>query len=241
MNQGYLFPDFDGFAMACHEQPQQRLEHHGVHAASDTELLAMMLQGGGTTPEHAVLTASRLLVEAGSMAALLSWAPADYRRMAGVSHTKGLQFAVIAEIGRRMMAAPPSVAPLICNPEDAIRHLGPQAAGLLVEKFWILCLNRRNRLLKQVEITSGTANSTLAHPREVLRAVIQASASAFLCCHNHPGGDPSPSSPDVNLTRVLREASRAVDIPIMDHVILGNCACDPLGKGYFSFKSAGML
>ncbi|MEX2043989.1 MAG: JAB domain-containing protein, partial [Opitutus sp.] len=102
-------------------------------------------------------------------------------------------------------------------------------------------LNRKNRLLKCVEITSGTANAALAHPREVFRAAIRESASAVVCAHNHPSGDPAPSSPDMNVTRQLREAARAVEIELIDHVIVGRAGADPAGRGYFSFREAGLL
>jgi len=105
----------------------------------------------------------------------------------------------------------------------------------------VLCLNRKNRLLKQVEITSGTATSALAHPREVFRAAIRESATAVVCVHNHPSGDPAPSAPDIHVTRQLREAAKAVDIELVDHVIVGRMAADPLGRGYFSFRETGML
>jgi DNA repair protein RadC len=104
-----------------------------------------------------------------------------------------------------------------------------------------LCLNRKNRLIKRVEITSGTATAALAHPREVFRAAIRESASAVICAHNHPSGDPAPSAPDVQVTRQLREAAKAVDIELLDHVIVGRAAADPQGRGYFSFREAGML
>ena len=250
MNDEILyFPNFapaetrePGFTMACREQPQQRLEAFGVHAASDTELVAVMLHGNGTTPEQAVFTAARLLVEAGSLGALLSWAPADYRQLKGVSHAKGLQLAAIAEIGRRMMMAV-NPAPLLNRPELIAAHFAPVVIGLAVEKFWVLLLDRKNRLLKQVEVSSGTATAALAHPREVFRAALRESGpvAAIACVHNHPSGDPSPSAPDLNITRCLREASRAVDIDLIDHVIVGRASADPTGKGYFSFKSAGML
>jgi DNA repair protein RadC len=179
-------------------------------------------------------------VEAGSLAALLSWTPADYRRMKGVSHTKGLQLAVIAEIGRRMLMSP-TPTPLLDRPELVAAHLAPVASGLLVEKFWVLCLNRKGRLIKQVEITSGTATATLAPPRDVFRAAIQVSASALICAHNHPGGDPIPSSADINVTRALCEASKTVQIELLDHVIVGSPTLDPRGVGHFSFKAAGLL
>jgi DNA repair protein RadC len=250
MNDEILyFPDFEptqpgehGFTMACREQPQQRVENFGVHAASDTELVALMLHGNGTTPEQTVFTAARLLVAAGSLGALLSWVPADYRRLKGVSHAKGLQLAAIAEIGRRMMMTV-SPAPLLNRPELIAAHFAPLVTGLAVEKFWVLLLDRKNRLLKQVEVSSGTATAALAHPREVFRAALRESGpvAAVACVHNHPSGYPEPSAADINTTRLLREASRAVDIELVDHVIVGRASADPTGKGYFSFKSAGML
>lgn len=247
MNQVLLFPEFaapddSGFTMACHEQPQQRLEHYGVHAASDTELVAMMLHGAGTTPEQAVFTAARLIADAGSIAALLAWAPADFRRMKGVSHVKGLQLAVIAELGRRMMMNG-TPAPLLNRPELIAAYFAPIALGLATEKFWVLLLDRKNRLLKLVEIASGTATSVLAHPREVFRAALREGGpvTGIACVHNHPSGAPEPSAADVHITRVLREASKAVDIELIDHVIVGRADADPTGKGYYSFKAAGML
>jgi len=115
------------------------------------------------------------------------------------------------------------------------------AAGLAVEKFWVLCLNRKNRLLKRVEITSGTATSSLAHPREVFREAIRQGATSVVCAHNHPSGDPAPSAADVQVTRQIRDAARAVDIELLDHVILGLPGADPRGLGYYSFREAGVL
>ena len=110
-----------------------------------------------------------------------------------------------------------------------------------MEKFWVLCLNRKNRLLKQVEITSGTATSSLAHPREVFREAIRHGATAVICVHNHPSGDPAPSAADLQITRQLREAARAVDIDLLDHVILGRPEADPRGLGYYSFRQSGVV
>src|SRR5258708_21250845 len=101
--------------------------------------------------------------------------------------------------------------PLLNRADRIADYFAPYVTGLEVEKFWVLCLNRRNRLLKRVEITSGTATSALAHPREVFRAAIRESATAVICAHNHPSGDPAPSTPDLHVTRQLREAARAVD------------------------------
>jgi DNA repair protein RadC len=127
------------------------------------------------------------------------------------------------------------------RPDRVVDYLRPIVAALEVEKFWVLCLNRRNRLLRRVELTSGTANATLAHPREVFRVAVREGASAVLCVHNHPSGDPSPSGPDVQVTRQLRDAARLIDIALIDHVIVGTPAADPIGKGYYSFREAGVM
>lgn len=228
------------FTMACGEQPQQRMEHFGANALSDTELVAMILQGQGTAAEWAVAVASRLIAEVGSLRGLAAWQPVDYRRIKGIGPMKGAQLAAVAEIARRMMRSG-DPRPLLNRPELIAAHLRPAAAGLTVEKFWVLCLDRKNRLLRQVEITSGTATATLAHPREVFRAAVRESAAAIACAHNHPSGDPAPSAPDMHITRILREAAKAVDIELIDHVIIGRVECDPRHVGHYSFREAGML
>ena len=109
------------------------------------------------------------------------------------------------------------------------------------EVFYVILLNRKNRPLGRVAVTIGTANSALAHPREVYRPAIVGGASAIICVHNHPSGDPAPSAPDLHVTRQLRDAAKAVDIELLDHVILGRPECDPAGRGYHSFRDSGML
>ena len=111
-------------------------------------------------------------------------------------------------------------APLLNRLELIAAHMAPYVRGLEVEKFWVLCLNRKNRLKKLVEVTSGTATAALAHPREVFRSAVQNGATAIACVHNHPSGDPAPSSADLQVTRQLREAAKALDIELLDHVIV---------------------
>ncbi len=131
--------------------------------------------------------------------------------------------------------------PLLNRPELVFAHYRAQTAGLSVEKFWVLCLNRKNRLIRQVELTSGTATSSLAHPREVFREAVHHGATSVICVHNHPSGDPAPSAADVQVTRQLREAAKALDIALLDHVIIGQAGADPQGRGFYSFREAGVL
>lgn len=226
--------------LAVSDRPQERLEKLGPAALSDTELLAMLLRSG--SKGHNVLVISqRLIAEAGSLAALVRWNEADFRRLTGIGRVKALQLVTVMEIVQRVLAKAPDVEAVFNRPDLVLAHFQPQIAGLAVEKFWVLCLNRKNRLLKQVEITSGTATSSLAHPREVFRAAIRHGATAVVCVHNHPSGDPAPSAADVQVTRQLREAAKAVDIDLLDHVIVGRPASDPSGRGYYSFRESGVL
>jgi DNA repair protein RadC len=109
------------------------------------------------------------------------------------------------------------------------------------EQFWVILLNRRNYPKGRHLVTVGTLTSTLAHPREVLRPAISGGAAALVCCHNHPSGDPSPSAADIQLTRQLRDACTLIDIPMLDHIIIGEPDSDPLARGYYSFREAGLV
>lgn len=226
--------------LAVGDRPQERLQKHGAAALSDSELLAMLLRSG--TKGHDVLTLSnRLISEAGSLAGLINWRETDFKKLKGIGRIKALQLITVMEVARRVLAQAAPQTPLIDGADKAAEFFRTLAHGLLVEKFWVLCLNRKNRLIKCIEITSGTANNTLAHPREVFREAIRESASAILCAHNHPSGDPTPSSADIKMTRQIREASQTVDIALVDHVILGQPSSDPGGLGYYSFREAGLI
>ena len=205
--------------IACGEQPQQRFETFGAGALSDTELIAIMLHTG--IRGHSVLElASQLIAQAGSIARLATWQPEDFRRLKGIGRAKGRQLAALIEISRRMFRQPAAGAPALNRPELIAAHMASFARGLEVEKFWVLCLNRKNRLKKLVEVSSGTATSALAHPREVFRSAVQNGATAIACVHNHPSGDPAPWSADMQVTRLLRDASRTMDIELIDHVVV---------------------
>jgi DNA repair protein RadC len=226
--------------MAVGDRPQERLERLGAPALSDTELLAMLLRSG--TRGHDVLTlATRLIGEGGSLAGLIGWTIADYRRLKGIGRVKALQLVTVMEIARRAVRQQAGETPLLNRPDLVAAHLQPFVQGLPVEKFWVLCLNRRNRLIRRVEVSSGTATAALAHPREVFREAIREAATAIICAHNHPSGDPSPSAADIALTRQLREAAKAVQIELLDHVVVGRSEADPTGRGYYSFREAGVL
>lgn len=227
-------------SVACGELPQARFDHFGASALSDTELLALMLQTG-VHGHHVLTLASRLMAEVGSVANLATWQATDFQRLKGIGQAKAKQLVAMIEIARRMMKGTQEQKPVLNRPELVAEYFRPIIHGLAVEKFWVACLNRKNRLIQLVEVTSGTATSSLAHPREVYREAIRHGATAVVCAHNHPSGDPAPSAADVQVTRQLREAAKAVDIDLLDHVVLGRPEADPRGVGHYSFREAGVL
>ena len=232
------YPQAKPLAMAVNERPRNRAKKYGTPALSDTELLALILQGAGAAHE-ASLKAAKSLLAAGSTLGGLAAHPDLLPAMAGAARAKQLE--AVFEVARRIALEARGESPVLKRAEAVKDFMFPLMLGLEVEKFWVLCLDRKNRLLKRVEISSGTATAALAHPREVFRAAIRESATAVVCVHNHPSGDPAPSAPDIHVTRQLGDAAKAVAIELVDHVIVGRVGADPLGRGYFSFREAGML
>jgi RadC-like JAB domain len=150
--------------LAVGERPQERMEKLGPAALSDTELLAMLLRSGSRG--HNVLAVSQgLIAEAGSLPALVRWTEADFRRCKGIGRVKALQLVALMEVARRVLSSGNAIEPVFNRPGLVLQHFQPFTAGLAVEKFWVLCLNRKNRLIKQVEVSSGTATSSLSIAR----------------------------------------------------------------------------
>ena len=226
--------------MVASDRPQERLEQHGADALSDREILAMILRSGPRGTD--VLTLSgQLIDQAGSLTNLLRWSAEDFRRIRGIGSVKALQLLAVMSFAKRILKEDDGNETLFNSPEIVARHFRTLIAGLEVEKFWVLCLDRKNRLLRSIESTSGTATNSLVHPREVFREAIRLSASAIIAVHNHPSGDPAPSRADIKVTRQLREAAGVIGIDLLDHVILGQKSKDPQGFGYYSFNEAGLI
>jgi len=222
------------------ERPQERLERHGPSALSDTELLAMILRSG-SKGMNVLAVASKLLSDAGSLARLVSWSDSEFRNIKGIGKIKALQLVTVVEICRRVLAQKGDAQPILNAPDHVAEFMKPHVVGLQVERFWTLCLNRKNRLLRLCQVTSGTASNSLIHPREVFRDAIRHGATAVICAHNHPSGDPAPSAADIRATRQLRQAAEVLNISLQDHVIIGSPEQDPRHQGYYSFQESGLL
>ncbi|MEN8660856.1 MAG: DNA repair protein RadC [Lentimonas sp.] len=226
--------------MIASERPQERLERHGPKALSDRELIAMILRSGPRGVD-AVSMSGQLIDKAGSLTNLLRWSAEDFQEIHGIGKVKALQLIAVMDLAKRILKADDTQATLFDSPEVVATHFATIIPGLEVEKFWALCLDRKHRLIRRVEITSGTATSALVHPREVFREAIKLSAAAIIAVHNHPSGDPAPSRADIQVTRQLREAAKVIGIDLLDHVVVGKRTNDPQGLGFYSFNDAGLI
>lgn len=222
------------------ERPQERLEQLGASALSDRELLAMIIRSG--TQKYDVLTLADLLIQkSGSLAGLLRWDTSDFRNIPGIGQVKALQLSVQVEVAKRMMQGNREQSTYLDEPLKVWEYLYPEVCSDTVEKVWVLCLDRKNKLIRKEAVTSGTATSSLVHPREVFRPAIRHGATAVILAHNHPSGDPTPSSADLAVTRKIRDAAKQVDLGFYDHVIIGSKQNCPDGRGYYSFTESGLL
>ena len=227
-------------SLAQEGRPQERLELLGAEALSDAELLAMLIRSGSR--ERDVLEISfGLIAEAGSLAELTKWSAEDFTAVHGIGKIKALQLKAVMEVAKRVLRCHVEQPKLLDSPDKVHAFFKPMLPSIEVEKFWVIALNRKNRLIKVKEVTSGTVSGSLVHPRECFREAIRLNASAVIFAHNHPSGDPSPSSADIRVTRTLRSSAEILDIDLLDHVILGDARLNPSQMDYYSFSEHGLM
>jgi len=222
------------------DRPQERLERLGAPALADRELLAMIIRSG-TSKKDVLTLADEMLTKAGSLSGLLRWDVSDFQEIAGIGKVKALQLSTQIEIAKRMIRGERNQDIILDEPQKVWEYLYPEVRSDTVERVWVLCLDRKNKLIRAESVTSGTATGSLVHPREVFRPAIRHGATAIILAHNHPSGDPTPSSADLRVTNKIFEASKTVDLEMHDHVILGEPEHCPGGLGYYSFSDAGLI
>jgi DNA repair protein RadC len=230
-------PDWTIHELPVQERPREKLLSRGVAALSDAELVAILLRTG-TRGTNAIALAENLLQRFGSFANLARTSVLELAKIRGIGLAKGIQLAASFAVGARLAAERTRKEP-VDNPQTIYDLLGHEMRLLDRESLRVVLLDAKQRLITVQEISRGTLNESLAHPREIFKAAITHSAFSFVLVHNHPSGDPSPSEADTRLTRRIAEASRILQITLHDHVIIGaplngNC-------GYFSFKEAGVI
>jgi DNA repair protein RadC len=212
------------------ERPRERLMREGPRALSREEVLAIIISRG-TAGRSVMDIARELVVKYKTMPALAAASIEELQQVRGIGPAKACQLKAALELVRRLdEPLDPECGLELSEPETVFRLLKSEAGNEKRECFWVLFLDSRNRLVGRRSVSTGSLDTTVAHPREVFDPAIRASAAAVVVVHNHPSGDPTPSDDDLRLTRRLAEAGRVLGIRLLDHVIV-------TGEKYYSFRS----
>lgn len=201
------------------DRPREKLARNGVSALDDAELLAVLIGhgGGGAT---AATSAQAVLASAGGVHGLTTLRREQLLRIAGIGPAQAGRILAAVELGRRTLTSPEIDRPRFLGPGETASYLVPRYGAYPVERFGVLLLDTRYRLISSRLLSVGSVDASLANPREVLREALLAAAPVVVAFHNHPSGDPSPSRDDIELTRRLKAAGALVGVSLIDHVIL---------------------
>ncbi len=216
------------------ERPRERLQKYGAHTLSAQEILALIM-GRGISDESVMVTAQRLLERFGNLKAIAEASLEELSQVRGIGLAKAAQLKAACELANRidgrLEAAEKSV---IKTPENVVELVKGGLKGQKKEHFLVIMLDTRSRLIKVAEVSMGSLDSSIVHPRELFREAISASAASVILAHNHPSGDTMPSEDDIILTKRLEQAGRLMGIDVLDHVIVG-------GQKHLSLKREGLF
>jgi DNA repair protein RadC len=219
------------------DRPREKLIARGAAALTDSELIGILLRTG-LPGANAVQVAAKLLERYQSLNALSRCSVDELSDIPGIGPAKAVQLVAAFGLGQRL-ARETLAQEKIDSPELVYDLLAPEMRALHKESLRVILLDTRYHLVRIQEVSLGSVNESIAHPRDVFRPAVISSAYAVIVVHNHPSGDPSPSQADHSLTRRLAEAAELLQIKLLDHVIISSPAEGR--ERYFSFKEAGAL
>ena len=229
-------PDFP--YLPASEQPAQRLMDASAEALSDGELLSLVL--GNKTPEQSLGLSRRLLAMFGSLRELATVPLSELLKIKGVGKATACAIQAALQMGRRLQQHVGNDKPHLKAPAEVADYLLPVLRDKAQEEMHVLLLDSRHRLLRDVLATIGLADRSQTHAREVFREAIRANCTRIILAHNHPAGDPTPSSQDLECTRGLEAAGKVIGIEVLDHVIIGErTPAHP--QPWFSLRTSGLM
>jgi len=220
------------------QRPRERLAALGADALNHAELIAILLRTG-LKGANAVQVGQQLLNRFGSLQSLAKASVADLQKVRGIGRDKAVTLMAAFALAHQMARELQDESPVLDNPENVVALLRAKNLVKNVETLQVLLLNTRRRLIRIAEdITEGTIDTLLVHPREVFKSAIAANAAAVVLAHNHPSGDPTPSEADIKVTCDLIRAGQLLKIDVLDHVIIGR-ATPERPKDYVSLRELG--
>lgn len=219
---------------AVEDRPREKLEKRGVENLSDAELLAILI-GSGTRNKSALDLAKQLLFStSNNLLELGKLNLDDLTKFKGIGKTKAIVILASLELGRRRKYSDPLQKQQISSSKDSFKIFQPMLGDLPHEEFWVMLLNRSNRLIENVCISKGGTSGTVIDTKMILNKALSRLASAIIVCHNHPSGNINPSQADIKITEKLKAATSTMDIILLDHIIIADTR-------YYSFSDEGKL
>lgn len=216
------------------DKPREKLLYKGPAALSNAELIAILI-GSGNNEESAVALSKRIMNEVNdNLAELSRLTISDLQRYKGIGEAKAITIAAALELGRRRSTSILNEKPQLKDSKTAFILLQKELGDLNYENFCILLLNRANKVLRTVKISDGGITGTVVDPRKVFKIALDNNATSIILGHNHPSGQLTPSDADIKLTRKLKEAGDMLDLPVLDHLIIGD-------GNYYSFADEGIM
>ena len=203
-----------------HERPRERMQLLGAGTLSNAELLAIILDTG-LSGEPVVQLAERILRDHDGYSGLMAMEVGDLTRIHGLGLAKAAKIKAVMEIARRVLALNPEQRPRITCPEDVFKLLELEMTTLEQEQLRVVLLNTKNEVIGIRMVYQGSVNQAQVRIGELFRDAIRAGATGIILVHNHPSGDPTPSTADEALTRDVISAGALLDIHVMDHLIIG--------------------
>jgi len=219
---------------AVEERPREKVMANGIQYLSDSELLAILM-GSGTRNITAVELARKILGGVGNnLHELGRQSISDLQKIKGVGPAKAISVMAAMELGRRRSGTQQTDKVPIKSSETVFKLFHPLLGDLKHEEFWLLMLNRANRVLGRFKVSQGGLSGTVIDTRIILKKALDNLSSSIIVCHNHPSGNMQPSDADVKITEKLKKAAEMLEIKLLDHVIIAD-------KSYFSFADEGLI
>jgi DNA repair protein RadC len=219
---------------AVEDRPREKLVKKGLNALSDAEILATLI-GSGSTTETAVELTKRILKDVdNNLNELGKLTIHDLQNYKGIGQAKAIAIAAALELGKRRKLAEIVNKKQIKSSQEVYERFQPRLVDLPHEEFWVIYLNRSNRIIDEQKISQGGVTGTVTDVKIILKQAIEKLATGMILCHNHPSGNIRPSKADSNITQKLKNASAFLDIQVLDHVIVGQ-------NVYYSYADEGIL
>lgn len=219
---------------AKEDRPREKLVKYGKSSLSTAELIAILLRTGTAKSTALDLSRQVLAFANNDLSSLCRLTISDLSKIKGLGPVKAITLVAALELGRRRREEETPMKSQITSSKDAVDMLQPHLADLNHEEFWIILLNKANRLINKKAISTGGMTGTVVDPKIIFREALEARACSIILGHNHPSGNNKPSEADIQLTKKLQEAGKNLEISVLDHVIIA-------GSTFYSFADEGMM